>query len=293
VHDTINCSSRSSDMFIWQVFLAQHTVSVRDKRAQVTSCCQVTATTVAKPCSSERVRRFGGFWRWRIKNYWFFGLLPKFRIIKTRKSNVSETGSVSELRWVGDTYFLGSVRKRKPQWQDNPCQHNYSHMNVWDKALSMRENRMTNVSALSQSLSHIFLTFSVTFWDTWEEIATKKFELRRNHNWLLHHDNAPGHTSLKTTEFVTNNNMIIVPHPPYTPDLAPCDFSLSPKLKMKLKGRRSETVSDIRRESQAVLASITENDLHGVFEAWGETMGSLCTFPMTLFWRKWAEIEEV
>jgi hypothetical protein len=26
--------------------------------------------------------------------------------------------------------------------------------------------------------------------------------------------------SLKTTEFVTNNNMVIVPHPPYLPDLA-------------------------------------------------------------------------
>jgi hypothetical protein len=26
---------------------------------------------------------------------------------------------------------------------------------------------------------------------------------------------------VKTTEFVTNNNMVIVPHPPYLPDLAP------------------------------------------------------------------------
>jgi hypothetical protein len=65
---------------------------------------------------------------------------------------------------------------------------------------------------------------------------------------------------LKTTEFVTNNNMVIVPHPPYTPDLAPCDFALFPKLKMKLKGRHFETVSDIQRESQAVLDSIKENE---------------------------------
>jgi hypothetical protein len=33
--------------------------------------------------------------------------------------------------------------------------------------------------------------------------------------------------SLKTTEFVTNNNMAIVPHRPYWPDLAPCDFAVS------------------------------------------------------------------
>jgi transposase len=66
----------------------------------------------------------------------------------------------------------------------------------------------------------------------------------------------PPHTSLKTTKFVTSNNMFIVSHPPYSPDLAPCDFALFPKLKMKLKGRRFETVSDIQRESQAVLDSI-------------------------------------
>jgi hypothetical protein len=73
----------------------------------------------------------------------------------------------------------------------------------------------------------------------------KRSELWHSHNWLLHHENAPTPTSLKTTEFVTNNNMVIVPNPPYWPDLAPCNFALFPKLKMKLKGR-FETVSDIQ-----------------------------------------------
>jgi hypothetical protein len=60
----------------------------------------------------------------------------------------------------------------------------------------------------------------------------------------------------------------MVPHPPYSLDLAPCDFALFRKLKMKLKGRRFETVSSIQRESQAALDSIKENDFHGAFEAW-------------------------
>jgi hypothetical protein len=63
--------------------------------------------------------------------------------------------------------------------------------------------------------------------------------------------------------------MVIIPHPPYSPDLAPCDFALFPKLKMKLKGR-FETLSDIQRELQVVLDSIKENDFHGAFEAWKE-----------------------
>jgi transposase len=102
-----------------------------------------------------------------------------------------------------------------------------------------------------------------------ENVQKKKtLELWHNHNWLLHHDNAPAHTSLKTTEFVTNNNMVIVPHPPYSLDLAPCDFALFPKLKMKSKGQCFETVSDIQRESQVVLDSIKENDFHSAFGAW-------------------------
>jgi hypothetical protein len=42
---------------------------------------------------------------------------------------------------------------------------------------------------------------------------------------------------------------------------------LFPKLKTKLKGRHFETVSDIQRDSQAVLNSIKENDFHSSFEA--------------------------
>jgi hypothetical protein len=78
------------------------------------------------------------------------------------------------------------------------------------------------------------------------------------------------HTSLKTTEFVTNSNMVIIPHLPYLPHLASCDFALCPKLKMKLNGLQFETVSDIQRESQTLLDSVKENYFHSAFEVWKE-----------------------
>jgi hypothetical protein len=59
--------------------------------------------------------------------------------------------------------------------------------------------------------------------------------------------------------------MVIVPHPPYLLDLAPCNFALFPKLKIN---RRFETVSDIQKESQMVLDNTKENDFHGAFEGW-------------------------
>jgi hypothetical protein len=75
--------------------------------------------------------------------------------------------------------------------------------------------------------------------------------------------------------------MVIIPNPSYMPDLAPCDFGLFPKVKMKLKGLHFETVSDIQRESQAALNSIKENGFCDAFEAW--RMLSLQMFPWRLF----------
>jgi hypothetical protein len=110
------------------------------------------------------------------------------------------------------------------------------------------------------------LTFTVMFWGAWEKMCDKKrLELWRNHNWLIHHNNAPAHTSLKTTGFVINN-MVIIPHPTYA-GLSLLWFRF-PKLKIKPKWWCFETVSDIQRKLQAVLNSIKENDFHGVFEAW-------------------------
>jgi hypothetical protein len=76
--------------------------------------------------------------------------------------------------------------------------------------------------------------------------------------------------------------MVIVPHPPYSPDIAPCDFALFPKLKMKLKGPRFETLSDIQRKSQSLLGSIKENDFHSGFEC-GRNDGITVYVPKGLF----------
>jgi hypothetical protein len=47
--------------------------------------------------------------------------------------------------------------------------------------------------------------------------------------------------------------MAVFPHLPYSPDLAPCDFLLVPKMKLKLKGRRFDTIEEIQAKSQTVL----------------------------------------
>jgi len=67
---------------------------------------------------------------------------------------------------------------------------------------------------------------------------------------------------------LTDNNMTVVPHPPYSPDLAPSDFFLFPKLKMKFKGRRFQKLEEIQSESQAVVNTLRENDFQVCFKNW-------------------------
>jgi transposase len=89
----------------------------------------------------------------------------------------------------------------------------------------------------------------------------------RTNNWVLHHDNAPAHTALAVQHFLASKNMMVIPHPPYSPDLAPCDFFLLPKMKIKLKGRRFDTVEEIQAESQKVLNMLTQKDFQDSFRS--------------------------
>jgi hypothetical protein len=56
-----------------------------------------------------------------------------------------------------------------------------------------------------------------------------------------------------THQFLAKNKIAVIPHPLYSPDLAPCDFFLFPKLKLKLKGRQFDAIEEIQAESRRVL----------------------------------------
>jgi methyl coenzyme M reductase beta subunit len=59
--------------------------------------------------------------------------------------------------------------------------------------------------------------------------------------------------------------MAVAPHLSYSPDLAPCDFSLFPLLKIKLKGRYYDTIEVMGAKLQAVLNTPTEHDFQDVY----------------------------
>ena len=49
--------------------------------------------------------------------------------------------------------------------------------------------------------------------------------------WMLHHDKAPCDTAVSINEFLSEKSIRVVPQPPYSSDLNPCDFVLFPDSK--------------------------------------------------------------
>ena len=77
--------------------------------------------------------------------------------------------------------------------------------------------------------------------------------------WHFHQDNAPVYNSILVTDYLTKMGIKTVPYAPYSPDLAPCDFWLFPKL----RGCRYETSEEIKEAVTKVIDTLTQEDFHG------------------------------
>lgn len=91
-----------------------------------------------------------------------------------------------------------------------------------------------------------------------EKIKEKRRGKLRRGVWLLQ-DNAPVHTSQVAVSVAQQCGFKILPHPAYSPDLAPSDFYLFPQLKAQLRGRKFETDDDVIGAVEAFLGSCDKN----------------------------------
>ena len=95
-----------------------------------------------------------------------------------------------------------------------------------------------------------------------EEIPSERPALLKSGQWHFHQDNTPVHNSILVTDYLTMMGIKTVRHPPYSPDLAPCDFWLFPKL----RGCRYETIEEMKEAVTKVIDTLTQEDFYGVFQ---------------------------
>ena len=84
-----------------------------------------------------------------------------------------------------------------------------------------------------QTVNHTF------YKDVLERLQKRVQQVRKDvtDDWVLHHDKAPAHTVLSIWEFLAKKNIPVLPHPPYGPEPATCDFYLSLSWRVNISGR--------------------------------------------------------
>ena len=82
------------------------------------------------------------------------------------------------------------------------------------------------------------------------------------------HNNAPAHTSMLVREFLAKSKSVIRPQSPYSPDLAPAEIFLFPKLKILIYGKRFATIEEKKEKSKQKLLAMPKTAFQKSFEDW-------------------------
>ena len=116
----------------------------------------------------------------------------------------------------------------------------------------------------------VVTTILVYFENNSEELS--EISTRYRSGFILHQDNAPVHVHVSRVAKRTMSDLNIEPlqHPPYSPDLAICDFFLFPTVKDHLRERKFESREELGTAITEALRTVTRDGLQHVFRTWVE-----------------------
>jgi len=104
-----------------------------------------------------------------------------------------------------------------------------------------------------------------------ERICKKQPELCQSNLWILYHNNGPAHRCFVVSQFLVAYRAIMLEHPAYSPDLAPCNFFLIDKIKDAMRGTLFGSVEAVKAEAARLLKAIPASDWTKCFERAGKT----------------------
>jgi histone-lysine N-methyltransferase SETMAR len=99
---------------------------------------------------------------------------------------------------------------------------------------------------------------------------------RRRARVVLLHDNARPHVAAATRQQLESLNWETLPHPAYSPDIAPSDFHLFRALKNSLRGKHFVHFSDLESELDSFFQSLSPEfwarGIHSLPERWAQVV---------------------
>ncbi|CAH1990795.1 unnamed protein product [Acanthoscelides obtectus] len=104
------------------------------------------------------------------------------------------------------------------------------------------------------------------------KVITELRKINPERRIILHQDNASSHTAQKTRQYSTKENVELLDHPPYSPDLSPNDFFTFPKIKNRLRGQRFQLTEEAIDPFKNAVLDLPANEWSRCFENWFERM---------------------
>ncbi|CAH1964776.1 unnamed protein product [Acanthoscelides obtectus] len=97
-------------------------------------------------------------------------------------------------------------------------------------------------------------------------IITELRKINPERRIILHQDNASSHTVQKTRQYLTKENVELLDHPPYSPDLSPNDFFTFQKIKNRLRRQRFQSPEEAVDAFKNAVLDLPANEWNKCFE---------------------------
>ncbi|CAH2002699.1 unnamed protein product [Acanthoscelides obtectus] len=104
------------------------------------------------------------------------------------------------------------------------------------------------------------------------KVTTELRKINPERRIILHQHNASSHTAQKTRQYLTEETVELLDHPPYSPDLSPNDFFTFPKIKNRLRGQRFQSPKEPVDAFKNAVLDLPTNEWNKCLENWFERM---------------------
>ena len=101
-----------------------------------------------------------------------------------------------------------------------------------------------------------------------KERACAHIKNKTKHHLILHMDNAKPHNSKMATEKIAELGFERLKHPPYSPDISPCDFFLFGYVKSQLRNYNVKSSFELSKAVREICEKIDINIWQSVYESW-------------------------
>jgi histone-lysine N-methyltransferase SETMAR len=88
-----------------------------------------------------------------------------------------------------------------------------------------------------------------------QKLSDKRPALINRKGVILQHDNARPHAARITQEKIKELGWEVLPHPPYSPDIAPSDYHLFRSLEHSLAGKKFQNVDEVKNHLESFFSS--------------------------------------